>query len=168
MPKHKRAPRAPGSPPSSDGAWQPLRRGNQILSPALAAMATADPAVAALVKGSAEVWLNDRYVVVVHRSHAGRVEVLSVRRADRSAVHDWRDLQLIKNQLAGPHTEAFELYPDEDRLVDTANQYWLWCMPPGVRLPVGFGQRSVLDVGEGPDIGAQQRPLGVSHARESA
>jgi hypothetical protein len=37
-------------------------------------------------------------------------------------VHDWRDLQRIKNQLVGPECEAVELYPAESRKVDTANQ----------------------------------------------
>ena len=30
---------------------------------------------------------------------------------DGTARHDWRDFQAIKNQLAGPECEAFELVP---------------------------------------------------------
>ena len=55
--------------------------------------------------------------------------------------------------------EGLELYPAEARLVDTANQYHLWVMPPGVRLEIGWDRRSVLDHDEIPIPGAVQRPL---------
>ena len=69
---------------------------------------------------------------------------LSIKRRDREPIHDWRHLQEIKNALVGEQCEAFELYPAEERLVDTANQYWLWCFAdPTMRLPIGFTERSV-------------------------
>jgi hypothetical protein len=68
---------------------------------------------------------------------------LSIRRIDRKPVHSWRDFQRIKNEIAGPEIEAFELYPGRRRTVDTANQYWMWCMRPGIELPVGFSERAV-------------------------
>lgn len=79
---------------------------------------------------------------------------LSIRRNDRKPIRDWRHLQRIKNELAGEDWEAVELYPAEDRKVDMANQYHLWCWP--FRLPFGFQERDVED--EPLVDGAVQRP----------
>jgi hypothetical protein len=95
---------------------------------------------------SAEVWRDDE----------GAVRMLSIRRVDRKAIRDWRHLQRIKNDVAGPEVEAIELFPAESRLVDTANQYWLWVLPPAEHVPVGFEQGRV--VSENNDGPWQQRP----------
>jgi hypothetical protein len=71
---------------------------------------------------------------------------LSIKRVDREPIHDWRILQEIKNALVGEECEAIEIFPAESRLVDTANQYWLWCFTdPEIRVPVGFTVRAVAD-----------------------
>jgi hypothetical protein len=44
-------------------------------------------------------------------------------RLDGQAIHDWRELQRIKNEIVGDEIEAVELYPAESRLLDTANWY---------------------------------------------
>lgn len=103
-----------------------------------------------------EMWKNDRYVVIVRRiavneagapipdqplvegGGAGPVAHLSIRRADRKAARDWRDFQRIKNDIAGRDAEAVELYPAEERVVDTANQFHLWCTIPGDRFNIGW------------------------------
>lgn len=107
-----------------------------------------------------EVWMNDRYTVIVERRPNGSVDHLSIRRNDRKADIPWRHMQRMKNELAGAETEAFELYPAESRLMDTANQYWLWCLPPGQRLPLGFNLGRQVD---GPEsaaaVGARQARL---------
>lgn len=141
--------------------WQPLERAVPKLSAGIIAAAAKNPQLKQAIDDVAEIWRNDDYVVIVHRSpDTGHVLVLSIRRDDRQAVHDWRDFQRIKNQLAGEETEAVELYPAESRLVDSANQYWLWCFPPGEKLPFGFGERAVTeDTSAVP--GAVQRPLGL-------
>ena len=84
---------------------------------------------------------------------------LSIKRLDKGTVRDWRHMQQIKNELVGPDHEAFELYPNENRLVDTANQYHLWCFAaPDMGLPIGFPIRTVqYELPEG--SGAVQRPL---------
>src|SRR6516164_7566855 len=72
---------------------------------------------------------NDRYQVFMRSIPAGRwpaLTHLSICRIDRKPIHDWRELQEIKNALVGPEHEAVELYPAESRLVDTANQFHLW------------------------------------------
>ena len=85
------------------------------------------------------IWINSRYQVYLRHipSTDGTTECvhLSIKRLDRDVIHDWRDLQRIKNELAGAEWEGIELYPAESRLVDTANQYHLWCFP---RLEIGF------------------------------
>lgn len=96
-----------------------------------------------------EVWVNDRYQVHVRTirqrpdSQWPPMKHLSIRRHDRAACHDWRDFQKIKNDLVGPDCEAVELYPREDRLADSANQYHLWALTDGVRFPFGFADRLV-------------------------
>jgi hypothetical protein len=85
---------------------------------------------------------------------------LSIKRIDKKPVHDWRDLQRIKNQLLGEECEAMELYPAESRLVDTANQYHLWGYDdPGLRAPFGFPGPRVVDDTAGTDTGTRQRKL---------
>lgn len=107
-----------------------------------------------------EVWKNSRYTVSVRhtKDHYGDPLVhLSIKRNDKNPMHDWRDLQRIKNEILGPEEEAMELYPAESRLVDTANQYHLWCMK-GRKAPFGYeAQRLVMeDVGK---TGGKQRPF---------
>jgi hypothetical protein len=105
-------------------------------------------------------WGNEIYVVVVRRTAEGHVGSMSIRRRDRRSPRDWRHFQAIKDQLAGPDAEAVELYPAQNRLVDTANQFWLWCLPPGERFPLGFNERRVRDaVSEQDETGAAQRPF---------
>ena len=63
---------------------------------------------------------------------------LSIKRIDKEAIHDWRDIQNIKNDICGEDSEAVEIYPAEERHVDFANQYHLWVFPPGYKIPFGF------------------------------
>jgi hypothetical protein len=75
---------------------------------------------------------------------------LSIKRNDKEPIHDWRDLQAIKNWICGPETEAMEIYPAESRLVDSANQFHLWAfMKHGKarqpKFPIGWTKRFVTD-----------------------
>jgi len=109
-----------------------------------------------------EWWINDIYTVIVRRLQVPDPGVpdlihLSIKRNDREAIHDWRDLQEIKNRFCGPEHEAMEIYPAESRLVDTANQYHLWCIDnPIFRWPWGFRERSVSETSVG---ASKQRPF---------
>jgi hypothetical protein len=134
-----------------------MRRATLIVPPGLAKMAASDELVAKTIADSEEVWRNDEYVVTVRRRDDGTVGSLSIRRADRRGARDWRDFQRIKNEIAGDEAEAVELYPAKSRTVDSANQYWLWCFPPGMRLPLGMDGRQVSDDTDG-FPGAVQRP----------
>ncbi len=114
------------------------------------------------------IFMNDLYQVNVERVRApfgdetGDMFWLSIKRRDRTMVHDWRDLQQIKNMIVGDEHEGFEVYPAESRLVDTANQYHLWVFTdPAVRLPVGYRRREVLGSGAAAAVGAAQRCFGT-------
>lgn len=69
---------------------------------------------------------------------------LSIKRRDRVWIRDWRELQRIKNEIAGPEREGVELYPAESRMVDTSNQYHLWVLPKGQNFPFGYKERLVM------------------------
>jgi hypothetical protein len=103
-----------------------------------------------------EYWHSPVYDVSVRRhrkdpvfgSKGGMVQ-LGISSADGTARHDWRDMQAIKNQLAGAECEGFELFPAESRLLDPSNYYTLWCFPGLNRLNVGANEaRRVWDTGE--------------------
>lgn len=135
--------------PTPPRQWRPLERAVPVIH------GTDTP-----TPDQQETWMNDRYVVTVERGLRGHVHHLSIRRQDRKPARDWRDFQRIKDQLAGHDVEAIELYPARARVADSANQYHLWCLPPGQRIPVGFTDGLVMDHGEGPEaIGAVQRPI---------
>jgi hypothetical protein len=96
------------------------------------------------------VWRNSLYTVFERPLQSDETELpgrwvhLSIKRHDREAIHDWRDLQRIKNEIVGEEAEGIEIYPAESRLVDNANQYHLWCVT-GVRVPIGFTSRLVTE-----------------------
>ena len=82
-------------------------------------------------------WENRFYLVIrkyLQGTHEGAIH-LSIRHIDRKAIRDWRHFQRIKNELAGENREALEIFPPEEFLVDTANQYHLWVMPEGQTTP---------------------------------
>lgn len=103
-----------------------------------------------------EVFLNSRYQVELERAN-GMIH-LSIKRKDQQPVHDWRDLQRIKNELVGPECEGVELYPAESRCVDTANQYHLWVVDdPTHRFEIGWNEgRLVMDEGEADGVGQRK------------
>ncbi len=116
-------------------------------------------------RSGSTMWKNDRYTVV-HEPLEEGFSWISIRRNDRKACRDWRHFQRIKNELAGPDAEAIELYPAEDRLMDTANQYWLFTGPPGFRFPFGFTGRAVMTTEEELRAAdAMLRAQGLEHGR---
>lgn len=107
----------------------------------------------------AQMWVNDTYTVmfregkdadqfVMIEDWKGKCAYLSIRRNDREPVDSWRDFQEMKNQLCGPNREAVQLYPAEDRLADTANQYHVWVLPEGIMFPMGFFEGRVVSSGD--------------------
>jgi hypothetical protein len=90
-----------------------------------------------------EVWANDHYQVTA-RIHPDGFTHLSCKREDRYPIHDWRQLQQIKNQICGEDRWAVEIYPPEEFVVDTSNEYHLWVMPPGHDVPFAFHERELM------------------------
>jgi hypothetical protein len=130
MPKRNRA-------PTKARPWQPMAPASPL-----------NPEVFAANEGPhATIWKNDRYTVIATPEQGdwdGPVW-LSIRRNDRKALRDWRHFQNIKNDIVGEEREGMEIFPAESRLVDTANQYHIWCTSAGVPIPVGFTKRMVTD-----------------------
>lgn len=101
----------------------------------------------------AEVFLNSIYQVERSIQEApppfGFTVYLSIKTRDKQPRHDWRELQRIKNELVGEEVEAVEVYPAESRLVDTSNQYHLYCFPrldfEERRFPFGYQERLVSE-----------------------
>lgn len=126
--------------------WSPLRRVDT--DPGYASNKLLDRAIGAPPD---EVWLSDRYQVIVRFVDAedpdavGRHGLvhLSVHAMDRSPVRSWRHMQQIKNEVMGAERVAVEIFPPESELVDTSNEYHLWVMPAKTQLPFGFKDRFV-------------------------
>ncbi len=135
---HRRAP---------EPAWTPFRP--VTLSP-LEIAGLGGPSLYLAVK-------NSRYEVYARRfdSPLGEMDWLMVKRLDRDAIRDWRDMQRIKDELLGPEREAVELYPAQSRMVDCANQFHLWVLPVGQQFPFGLPTRAVS---EEQNLGSKQRP----------
>lgn len=102
---------------------------------------------------------NDLYSVCLSElSSNGREGALhlSIHRIDRKAIHDWRHLQRIKNELVGAEREAIEIYPPESHLFDGANEYHLWVLATGDTTP--FTAKEGRQVTNTPSVpGAVQR-----------
>lgn len=112
-----------------------------------------------------EVWVSDEYQCFVkyleERGKGGLIS-LSIKRNDAKPAHDWRELQAIKNEVAGWEREAIEIYPAEARLVDEADQTWLWVMPAGIAIELGFKER-VVDT---PEAKAHRKASGKGSQRD--
>lgn len=108
------------------------------------------------------VWQSEKYVVHVCPPPSDLPDNetpwthLSIRNLDRTSKHDWREFQDIKNQLLGEDVEGIELYPSNDRLLDQCNQFHLWCLPSGDKIPCGRTVGRLVE--QGPvSIGSSQR-----------
>lgn len=104
-----------------------------------------------------EVWVSDRYEVTVRAAREEPVKHLSINTRDRSPIRNWRHLQQAKNEVCGELWTAIEIFPPEDQLTDAANQYHLFCFPPGFKVgamkdeeggvlvvPIGLGDHPLV------------------------
>jgi len=116
-----------------------------------------------------EVWRNDEYEVQLQFADKGKgikgFIWLQFKHITKEAIHDWRDMQEIKNLICGEEREAFEIFPAESRLVDTSNQYHLFVMPDGEKIDCGYTERAIVEghdkfvKGKG---GSKQRPFKIT------
>lgn len=44
----------------------------------------------------------------------------------------WREMQRIKDELAGPEKTAVEVYPPRSKVIDEADMFHIWVLPDGV------------------------------------
>ena len=113
-----------------------------------------------------DIWRNDLYQVVVRRdktiydSKEIGMTHLSIKRIDNESIHNWRDLQQIKNLIMNEDCVGVEIYPNESNLVDTANQYHLWVFDdPTFRLPFGFNEGRLVSYESPKGTGVNQQPF---------
>ena len=86
MPTTRRPSKTP-SATSQRPRWTPFQRAQQVTDD------TTDEV--------GQIYQNSLYTVIVSINREHSMAKLSIRRNDREAVHDWRDLQRIKNELVG-------------------------------------------------------------------
>lgn len=123
-----------------------------------------------------EVWGSDLFTCVVRYTRVngevlGRDELLwlSIHRRDRKPIRDWRHMQAIKNEVAGPERIAVEVYPAESNLVDTSNEYHLWVLPVGTELPFGFAAGGLTMTPEEVTVANDDdRDVGAGNAQQRA
>ena len=78
------------------------------------------------------------------RTQWGNVEHVTITRGDKGLTADgsgdftWMEKYQIKNELFGEKRVAIEVYPKEDRLVDTCDVYHLWVFDKKFTMPFGI------------------------------
>ena len=114
-----------------------------------------------------EVWINEIYMVLVYRGNEIPPSMnpeqisdfiwLSLRRQDRSALLDWREIQQIKDQLIGEDCEAVQLFPRKERVVDASNQFHIFGVAnPEMSFAFGFPTGGIS---QATFMKSKQRPL---------
>jgi hypothetical protein len=101
--------------------------------------------------GPRETYRSDdgRYVVTKFvgytKDHAHRkMAWLIITPQGDTPLHDWRDMQAIKNQLCGADKWAVEIYPSEADHIDANNNFHLWVWLEDYQPPFGFKQGRVI------------------------
>ena len=80
-----------------------------------------------------EIWRNTLYEAHVRcMDIEGGFYHISLKNNERTTDISWQHKQWIKNDILGNEYEGVELFPAESRMVNTANQYHLWCAPKGI------------------------------------
>ncbi|WP_449222432.1 DUF7694 domain-containing protein [Acidimangrovimonas pyrenivorans] len=75
---------------------------------------------------------NGRFVVCERPMPNGMTQLSIVGRHGQRPT--WKEAQAIKNELAGADATALEVYPPQAEVIDSADTYHLWVLPPGVQL----------------------------------
>jgi hypothetical protein len=159
MGKKKPTPKKVWQPLVKDPDWFREQKREQVAKMVREASLTdiSDKALDSLLPD--ETWGNNRYTVNIHfldGDRDGFVE-LAVHNHNRTPHVPWRHLQQIKDEVMGPDREAVQLFPADDRLVDTANEYWLYVYPVGkapmrkrgVKLGMDHGRNVSYEAPEG-------------------
>jgi hypothetical protein len=114
-----------------------------------------DPAVARENLGVLveRVWRNDRCMVLAHSLPSvlfkdPNGEPIMITHLAMVGTKDhldltWDEAQRAKAELLGEDTEAIELYPAADRVMEGLTERHLWVFPRGVKFPLGFVPQNV-------------------------
>jgi hypothetical protein len=114
-----------------------------------------DPAVARENLGVLveRVWRNDRCMVLAHslpsvlfKDPNGEPIMITHLAMVGTKNHldlTWDEAQRAKAELLGEDTEAIELYPAADRVMEGLTERHLWVFPRGVKFPLGFVPQNV-------------------------
>jgi len=105
----------------------------------------------------------DGWAAECHACHRNRVFAVLERKDGTGVIHlgvsslsgirpTWREMQRIKDEIAGEDATAIEVYPPKLHVVDEADMFHLWVLrgklpfglhkmdrPPGLRSPAGIG-----------------------------
>lgn len=77
-------------------------------------------------------------LIVFECDRPGGLILLMVQRIDAKDGLSWDLLQWVKGALGYGDREALELYPPDDRLINSANMRHLWMLPAGQCFPFGL------------------------------
>lgn len=99
-----------------------------------------------------EYWMNNEYIVKVyypdnpvHQFPNNKFTWLCFRNLRNSHhAHDWRDMQMMKNEICGHERTAVEVFPPMSKLVDTCNQFHMWVYPEDYKLDFGYNEQSIM------------------------
>lgn len=111
------------------------------------------------------VWSNNVYVVNKIEDATGKVAKLSLYRKDGKATHDWRDIQRIKNELAGGDAWFAEIYPAQSHTIDITNTYHLWRLTGDAVEQMKRNSSDGREVSQ--DMGKWQRPFRSTEEMEA-
>ena len=84
------------------------------------------------LKGVKKAWQTDEYVISLDEPKG--FKHLRIRRIDDKPVHNWMDLQEIKNDLFGEDAIAIEIYPKKSDFKNGSNTYHIWTWE-GITVP---------------------------------
>jgi len=101
---------------------------------------------------TADTWCNEKCQVYVYdypplEGWPPIIE-MSLKLNSREPWRDWRDFYRIKSELCGTKCWAIEVYPAQDALVDSCNQYHMFVFPPDVAWPIRLHQAKITSYGE--------------------
>lgn len=120
-----------------DDYWEPLWPGKPIRNEYKNGSATA------------ETWCNEKCQVFIYDypSVEGWPPIIemSLKLNTREPWADWRDFYRIKSELCGTACWAIEVYPAQEFLVDSVNQYHMFVFPPGILFPIHLLQAPITN-----------------------
>jgi len=80
-------------------------------------------------------WITeDRIYIVALSEPKSGLKHLRIRRTDDQPIHNWMDIQEIKNDIFGKEVVAIEIYPADSHFNNGSNTYHIWTWD-GIEVP---------------------------------